>query len=72
MALLVGAALAGAGATQEQSPAAGDAIGEVVVTAERYVSTEGTVASKSDIPLVEMPQSVSVVSRDMIDLLNWT
>mgnify|MGYP006200865061 CR=1 FL=1 len=26
----------------------------------------------SDIPLVEMPQSVSVISRDMIDLLNWT
>ena len=49
-----------------------DELGPVVVTAPKYVSTEGTVASKSNIPLVEMPQSVSVVSRDMIDLLNWT
>ena len=67
---LVGAAVAGPGVAQEQ--AAADELGPVVVTAERYVSTEGSSASKSDIPLVEMPQSVSVVSRDMIDLLNWT
>ena len=53
-------------------PGRADELGPVVVTAERYVSTEGNSASKSDIPLVEMPQSVSVVSRDMIDLLNWT
>ena len=69
--LLVGAALAGPGLAQEQT-AETQEIGPVVVTAERYVSTDGTSASKSDIPLVEMPQSVSVVSRDMIDLLNWT
>lgn len=69
---LVGAALAGPGVAQDQGSATVEEIGPVVVTAERYVSTEGTVASKSDIPLVEMPQSVSVVSRDMIDLLNWT
>jgi iron complex outermembrane recepter protein len=67
---LVGAAVAGPGLAQEQGAA--DELGPVVVTAERYVSTEGSSASKSDIPLVEMPQSVSVVSRDMIDLLNWT
>lgn len=67
---LVGAAVAGPGLAQEQGGA--DELGPVVVTAERYVSTEGSSASKSDIPLVEMPQSVSVVSRDMIDLLNWT
>ncbi len=71
LAFLIGAALAGPGAAQEQTPVA-EGIGEVVVTAERYVSKEGISASKSDIPLVEMPQSVSVVSRDMIDLLNWT
>ncbi len=69
--ILVGAVLAGAAAAQQQ-PASGSDLGEVVVTAERYVSTDGLSASKSDIPLVEMPQSVSVVSRDMIDLLNWT
>ena len=27
---------------------------------------------KSDTPLVEIPQSVTVISRDQIDLLNWT
>jgi iron complex outermembrane receptor protein len=65
--MLIGAVLAGPGIAQAQ-----DELGEVVVTAPKYVSTEGRSASKSDIPLVEMPQSVSVVSRDMIDLLNWT
>jgi iron complex outermembrane receptor protein len=67
LAFLIGAVLAGPGIAQAQ-----DELGAVVVTAPRYVSTEGNSASKSDIPLVEMPQSVSVVSRDMIDLLNWT
>lgn len=70
--LLVGAAVSGTGLAQDQGAASTTDIGPVVVTAERYVSREGSVASKSDIPLVEMPQSVSVVSRDMIDLLNWT
>ncbi len=70
--LMVGAVLASAAAAQGQDPAAAEEIGPVVVTAARYVSTDGTSASKSDIPLVEMPQSVSVISRDMIDLLNWT
>jgi iron complex outermembrane recepter protein len=67
LALLIGAILAGPGIAQAQ-----DELGEIVVTAPKYVSTEGNSASKSNIPLVEMPQSVSVVSRDMIDLLNWT
>jgi len=70
---MIGAALAGPGVAQEQaSQEEVQDIGPVVVVAERYVSKDGTSASKSDIPLVEMPQSVSVVSRDMIDLLNWT
>ena len=60
------------GTTAAGTAVAQDELGAVVVTAPRYVSTEGNSASKSDIPLVEMPQSVSVVSRDMIDLLNWT
>jgi iron complex outermembrane receptor protein len=70
--LLVGAAVSGTGLAQDQGAEGVADIGPVVVTAERYVSREGSVASKSDIPLVEMPQSVSVISRDMIDLLNWT
>lgn len=47
-----------------------DSIDEIVVTAPNYVSTGGRSANKSDIPLVETPQSVTVISRDMIDLLN--
>lgn len=44
--------------------------GSIIVTAPRYVPTNGT-ASKSDIPLIRTPQSVSVVTRDQIDLLNF-
>jgi iron complex outermembrane receptor protein len=69
---LMGAVAAGAASAQEQTASDTADLGPVVVIAERYVSKDGTSASKSDIPLVEMPQSVSVVSRDMIDLLNWT
>ena len=72
LAFLIGAVLAGPGVAQDQTSETVEDIGPVVVTAPRYVSTDGNSASKSDIPLVEMPQSVSVVSRDMIDLLNWT
>ena len=71
LAILIGSTLAAPGFAQEAAQEVQE-IGPVVVTAERYVSQDGTSASKSDIPLVEMPQSVSVVSRDMIDLLNWT
>lgn len=70
--ILTGAAVACAASAQDAATTGSGELGEVVVTAARYVSTEGVSASKSDIPLVEMPQSVSVVSRDMIDLLNWT
>lgn len=55
-----------------QDTAADDeVIEEIVVTAPEYVSTGGRSANKADIPLVETPQSVTVISRDMIDLLNW-
>ena len=69
---LMGAAVAGAVSAQDQASGDSEELGPVVVTAPRYVSTAGNSASKSDIALVELPQSVSVVSRDMIDLLNWT
>lgn len=45
---------------------------EIVVTAPNYVSTVGQTATKSTAPLIETPQSVSVISRDQIDLLGWT
>ena len=44
--------------------------GDIIVTAPRYVPGEAF-ANKSDIPLIETPQSVSVVTRDQIDLLAY-
>ncbi|WP_411818597.1 TonB-dependent siderophore receptor [Hyphococcus sp. DH-69] len=46
-------------------------VDEIIVTAPNYVSVGGRSANKADIPLVETPQSVAVISRDMIDLLNF-
>lgn len=43
----------------------------IVVTANNYVPEGASTATKSDIPLSETPQSISVVSRDQIDLLNF-
>jgi iron complex outermembrane recepter protein len=43
----------------------------VVVTARRYVPEGSVSANKSDIPLIETPQSISVITRDQIDLLNF-
>ena len=37
---------------------------ELVVTAPKYVSSGSLSAMKSDTPLVEIPQSVTVISRD--------
>lgn len=45
---------------------------EVLVTAENYVPSGSRSATKSDAPLIETPQSVTVITRDQIDLLNWT
>ncbi|MEO7240484.1 MAG: TonB-dependent siderophore receptor [Sphingomicrobium sp.] len=44
--------------------------GTIVVTARRYVPG-AAFANKSNIPLIETPQSVSVITRDQIDLLNF-
>lgn len=46
-----------------------NAEGEVIVTAPGYVPEGGLSANKTDIPLIETPQSVSVITRDQIDLL---
>ncbi len=55
--------------TDEQNDEAVDPI-TIVVTAT-YVPTRSETATKSDIPLVETPQSISVVTREQIDLLNF-
>lgn len=65
-----------------QQPSAGDTgvetvrqqvggVEEVIVQAKKYVPEESISANKSDIPLIETPQSVSVITRDQIDLLNF-
>jgi iron complex outermembrane receptor protein len=45
---------------------------ELVVYAPKYVSSGSLSALKNDTPIVEIPQSVTVISRDQIDLLNWS
>ena len=42
----------------------------VVVTAPRYVPTETSAGTKTATPLIETPQSITVINRDQIDLLN--
>lgn len=65
--------LLGAGAATAQSgPDEDSRVDDVIVTAPNYVSTVGRTATKTDAPLVETPQSLSVISRDQIDLLGWT
>lgn len=71
------ALIAGAAAlswTSAAIAAEGDSteVGEVVVSARHYVPTSNTSATKVDIPLVETPASISVVTRDQIDVLNMT
>lgn len=45
--------------------------GEIVVSAPNYVPEGAISANKADIPLIQTPQSVSIVTRDQIDLLGF-
>ena len=45
--------------------------GEIVVLARHYVPEGAETATKSNIPLIQTPQSISVITRDQIDLLNF-
>ena len=45
--------------------------GDIVVVARHFVPEGSETATKSDIPLIQTPQSVSVITRDQIDLLNF-
>ena len=45
--------------------------GSIIVTAQHYVPVGSMTASKGDIPLIQTPQSVSVITRDQIDLLSF-
>jgi iron complex outermembrane recepter protein len=66
------AATWGTAAAQQAEEEQAQAVDEIVVFAPNYVSTGSRSATKSDAPLVEIPQSVTVISRDQIDLLHWT
>lgn len=70
------AASAQEAADTEQSASGIEAIkqddGTIIVTAPRFVPSGAITASKTTAPLIETPQSVSVISRDQIDLLNFT
>jgi outer membrane receptor protein involved in Fe transport len=44
----------------------------LIVTAQDYVPQGSVAAGKAGIPLVENPQSITVISRDQIDLLDWS
>lgn len=48
-----------------------DVLEELIVTAPHYVPREGGAATKMNIPMVEVPQSVTVITRDQIELLAW-
>jgi len=77
MALLAPTAFAQqAGSADEADKAAADeaestVLEELIVVAPRYVSTGSRSASKTDTALVDIPQSVTVISRDQIELLGW-
>lgn len=53
-------------AAPDDAPAAA-----MIVTAPRYVPDGAISATKSRAPLIETPQSVSVITRDQIDLLDF-
>lgn len=56
---------------QETATSVGADEEELVVTARRYVPEGSLTATKTDAPLIETPQSISVITRDQIDLLNF-
>jgi iron complex outermembrane receptor protein len=71
-AMLAGAAAVGFGASAHAASADQpmSTVQEVVVTAPHYVPTTNTSATKIAIPLIETPQSITVINRDQIDVLN--
>ena len=45
--------------------------GDIIVTARHYVPEGAQTATKTNIPLIETPQSITVITRDQIDLLSF-
>lgn len=74
VAALLGTATTGAAAQAQAQDAAETPAGEepeILVVAPRFVPEGAVSATKTDAPLIEVPQSISVVTRDQIDLLNF-
>ena len=74
LALATGAAAQGAAGDADQGSSIQTTrteVGEVVVTAKHFVPSGGETATKTNIALIETPQSISIVTRDQIDLLNF-
>src|SRR5438874_4579536 len=70
-AALLAIALAEAQTTAGQGQAQSEPLAEVVVSAPRYVPDTNISATKIAIPLIETPQSISVITRDQIDVLDF-
>lgn len=70
LALVASAAHAQQGEPQEVDGAV--ELNRIVVSAPNYVPSGSMTATKSDAPLIETPQAISVVTRDQIDLLGFT
>ena len=45
--------------------------GDIIVIAHHFVPQGAETATKSNIPLIQTPQSITVITRDQIDLLNF-
>ncbi len=72
LAIVAGGAFAASAQTTNSSGAdSSTSVGEVVVTAAHYVPEKSSAATKMQTALIETPQSVTVISRDQIDLLDW-
>src|SRR5881227_603288 len=65
-AALLAIALAEAQTTAGQGQAQSEPLAEVVVSAPRYVPDTNISATKIAIPLIETPQSISVITRDRL------
>ncbi len=71
IALVAGAARAQDDQTSSSVQTTRSSVGEVVVTARHYVPEGEQTATKTNIPLIQTPQSITVVTRDQIDLLDF-
>lgn len=69
-ALLCGGAMLVAAPALAQQAEGGQADDTIVVSAPNYVPQGSQTATKTDAPLIETPQSISVITRDQIDLMN--